>query len=153
MDLKYCVGMGVEVNKKYINFCCLNGDGNFIKDIQLLSPNPLMPGAVIIQLCEFVGKYLNFKRVKYVGLCLPGIIDPKARSIKQCMTLSGWNDIPMADWLEVQLQSKVFVGNSNECEIFGSSYSGYFSGSIAAVGVGRLAHKKYVGTIDPFKGQ
>ena len=112
-----------------------------------------MPGAVTIELCEYFKPLQNKKCIEFVGISLPVSFLDEDRFVGKCSSLSGWSDVPFADWLEVRLGKKVILSNSNQCELLGKTwdkFSSSFEGkSFAAVGVARLAYEKFVRNVAP----
>ena len=143
MSSEECVGIGVEIEANNINICCFNGNGDFIKDIQLLAPKPLVPGAVTVRLCEFLVVEQKFKHLRYLGLAFPGIIDKECRCIKQCHVFDGWTNVPIAEWLEVRLGIKVFISSTTDCKMFSASFKPISTIPTMPLLVGFMAQKNF----------
>jgi glucokinase len=41
-----------------------------------------------------------------------------------CINLPGWEDVPLADWLEVRLQRRVTLANDGNCAVVGEAWCG-----------------------------
>ena len=146
--------IGVDIGKTTINICRFNKKMNVFQEEILKSPQPLMPGAVTIELSEYFKLLQNKKGIEFVGISLPVSLLDEDRFVGECSSLSGWSDVPFADWLEVRLRTKVILGNSKQCEFLGTTWdnfsSSYEGKSFAAVGVARLAYEKFVRNVAPF---
>ena len=146
--------VGVDIGITTINICCFNKKMNVFTEESLISHQPLMPGAVIIELCEYFELLESKKCIDFVGISLPVSLLHEERFVGECCSLSGWNDVPFADWLEVRLGTKIVVSNSKQCELLGTTwdkFSSSFEGkSFTAVGVARLAYEKFVRNVAPF---
>ena len=59
---------------------------------------------------------------KCVGISLPGNVDEKGRVLKLSLSLPGWIDVPMADWLEPRLNRKVTLADSQDCADFAKAW-------------------------------
>tara|TARA_Y100001968_G_scaffold265077_1_gene254146 strand:- start:1277 stop:1744 length:468 start_codon:yes stop_codon:yes gene_type:complete len=146
--------VGVDIGITTINICHFNKKMNLFQEVLLKSPKPLMPGAVTIELCEYFKCLENKKCIEFVGISLPVSLHHGDRLVGECSSLSGWSDVPFADWLEVRLGTKVVLSNSKQCELLGTTwdkFSSSFEGkSFASVGVARLAYEKFVRNVAPF---
>ena len=68
----------------------------------------------------------------------------KNRIVKSCSCFPGWLDVPLLDWLESMIDSKVILATTNDCECLGLKYKNISKHSsdflsYASFGVGRLA--------------
>ena len=51
-------------------------------------------------------------------------MDAAARVARVCINLPGWEDVPLADWLEVRLQRRVTLANDGNCAVVGEAWGG-----------------------------
>ena len=103
--------LGVDINLKAINLCQFDFSGHLYFRFQLNLPQPAMPGAVIVALCEQIEVIDPERRVDLVGVSVPGEIDSLGRIVKSSLELPGWIDVPLIDWLEPRLSRKVIIVN------------------------------------------
>jgi glucokinase len=59
-----------------------------------------------------------------VGVGLPGPMDAAGRVARVCINLPGWEQIPLAEWLEPQLQRRVTLANDGNCAVVGEAWHG-----------------------------
>tara|TARA_Y100001968_G_scaffold3728_1_gene3267 strand:+ start:19548 stop:20000 length:453 start_codon:yes stop_codon:yes gene_type:complete len=147
MNQEECLGIGIEINPSNINICALDTKGEFLEAIQLMAPKPFMPGATIIQICEFIGSNQDFRSLKYIGLCFPGIVDKDCRFIKRSRSYKEWDGVPLAEWLEARLKTKVYIQDTNDCEISMTEHGSSVQIYSAALAVGYRARKKLLSTM------
>jgi glucokinase len=59
-----------------------------------------------------------------VGIGLPGPTDAAARVARIAINLEGWQDVPLADWLEPELERPVTLANDANCAMVGEAWLG-----------------------------
>ena len=151
MKLNVYSVIGIDIGIKYINICSFSQDGYFLEETQISSPQPLLPGAVTIEICEIMKLLDPNKYLKYVGVCFSSANDRNSRNIENSNNFLGWNDVPIADWLETRLKVKVVLVNLEDTLELGLEYKNSNPNIedvfIAAIGAGKLAHQKLANTI------
>ncbi|WP_269622816.1 hypothetical protein [Prochlorococcus marinus] len=106
---KYRQLIGVDVGRcvlKTYNFI-MNDNKHFERDFGFSSP--LTPGALTVLACEAVDLIDKESSVDFISLAFPGEIDHKRRKIQSCSVWAGWDEVPLADWLEIRLKRKVVI--------------------------------------------
>ena len=94
----------------------------------LNSPTPAVPGAVTMALCEAVEQLDPQHHAGVVGIGLPGPMDAAARVARVCINLPGWEEVPLADWLEPRLERQVTLANDGNCAVVGEAWLGAAQG-------------------------
>ena len=82
-------------------------DGDLLAEHQCPTPQPATPGAVCMEIVEATGVLDPDGRAPVVGIGLPGPMDAKARIARVCINLPGWEEVPLAAWLEARLNRRV----------------------------------------------
>jgi glucokinase len=59
-----------------------------------------------------------------VGIGLPGPTDGAGRVARIAINLEGWEDVPLADWLEPELERSVTLANDANCAMVGEAWLG-----------------------------
>jgi glucokinase len=59
-----------------------------------------------------------------VGIGLPGPMDAAGRVARVCINLPGWQQVPLADWLEPELQRRVTLVNDGNAALVGEAWLG-----------------------------
>jgi len=111
--------LGVDINLQAINLCRYDISGYPFSICQLNLPQPAMPGAVTVAICDEIESIDPNRRADFVGVSLPGEVDRLGRTVESCFELPGWLDVPLSDWLEPRLSRRVIVINSSECSMVG----------------------------------
>ena len=55
-------------------------------------------------------------------------MDASARVARVCINLPGWDDVPLADWLEARLERRVTLANDGNCALVGEAWCGAAQG-------------------------
>ena len=114
--------MGVDIGFKTINFSIFSMNGSFLKEKSISSPQPLMPGAVTIEICEGIYDFDQLEKIRCIGISLPGQAVINNRLIEKFTGLNFWENVPLVDWLEIRLNRKVIMGNFKEIYSVRSAY-------------------------------
>jgi glucokinase len=68
-------------------------------------------------------------RADRVGIGLPGPTDREGRIARLAINLPLWRRVPLADWLEPQLERPVVLANDANCALIGEAWLGAAQGS------------------------
>ena len=120
--------IGIDLGGTAIKLGRFSADGCLLEMLQVQTPQPATPGAVCIALVEAIETLDPDRRALIVGIGLPGPMDVRARVARVCINLPGWEDIPLADWLESRLQRRVTLANDGNCALVGEAWHGAAKG-------------------------
>tara|TARA_B100000700_G_scaffold270209_1_gene312186 strand:+ start:320 stop:1207 length:888 start_codon:yes stop_codon:yes gene_type:complete len=120
--------IGVDIGGTAIKMGRYDVNGTLLAEKEILTPQPPMPGAVVIALCEGLKDLDPNNLAKNVGIGLPGPTNPEFRVARLCINLPGWIDIPLADWLESRVNRKVTLANDGNCALLGEAWKGAAQG-------------------------
>ena len=122
-----CV-IGVDLGGTAIKLGLFSLDGDLLADHQCPTPQPATPGAVCMEIVEAIGVLDPDGRASVVGIGLPGPMDAEARIARVCINLPGWEEVPLAAWLEPRLNRRVTLANDGNCALVGEAWKGAASG-------------------------
>lgn len=122
--------IGIDVGGTAIKLARCDRHGTLLAEAERPTPQPAVPGAVCMALVEAVEQLDPERRADRVGIGLPGPCDRAGRVARMSINLPGWQEVPLADWLEPQLGRRVILGNDANCALLGEAWKG------AARGVG-----------------
>lgn len=122
-----CV-IGVDLGGTAIKLGLFSLDGDLLADHQRPTPQPATPGAVCMEIVEAIGVLDPDGRASVVGIGLPGPMDAEARIARVCINLPGWEEVPLAAWLEPRLNRRVTLANDGNCALVGEAWKGAASG-------------------------
>ena len=118
-----CV-LGVDLGGTAIKLGLFSRDGELLADHQRPTPQPATPGSVCVEIVEAIGSLDPDGLASMVGIGLPGPMDADARVARVCINLPGWEEVPLAAWLEPRLKRKVTLANDGNCALVGEAWKG-----------------------------
>ena len=116
--------IGIDLGGTAIKVARLDQNGVPLAEAELTTPQPAVPGAVSVALCEAIEHVDPHHKAAYVGIGLPGPMDASSRVARVCINLPGWVDVPLADWLEPRLNRRVTLANDGNCALVGEAWCG-----------------------------
>jgi glucokinase len=116
--------IGVDLGGTAIKLGRFSVEGQLLAELEVPTPQPPMPGAVVMALVEAVQQLDPDGLATCVGVGLPGPMDAAGRVARVCINLPGWEQIPLAEWLEPQLQRRVTLANDGNCAVVGEAWQG-----------------------------
>lgn len=116
--------IGVDLGGTAIKLARFDRDGTVLAEAQMATPQPAVPGAVCMALCEAIDQLDPDRLAPVVGVGLPGPMDSAGRVARVCINLPGWEEVPLADWLEPRLGRRVTLANDGNCALVGEAWKG-----------------------------
>ena len=116
--------IGIDLGGTAIKLGRFNCAGELLAEEQVSTPQPAVPGAVTMALCEAVEQLDPDHQASVVGVGLPGPMDPAARVARICINLPGWENVPLAEWMESRLDRAVTLANDGNCAVVGEAWLG-----------------------------
>jgi len=120
--------IGIDLGGTAIKLARFSRSGELLAEAQLPTPQPAVPGAVTMALCEAVEELDPQRLAAVVGIGLPGPMDAAARVARVCINLPGWEEVPLADWLGPRLERRVTLANDGNCAVVGEAWRGAAQG-------------------------
>ena len=118
-----CV-LGVDLGGTAIKLGLFSLDGELLAEHQRPTPQPATPGSVCMEIAEAISVLDPDGKAAVVGIGLPGPMDADARVARVCINLPGWEEVPLAAWLEPRLRRKVTLANDGNCALVGEAWKG-----------------------------
>lgn len=116
--------LGVDLGGTAIKLGRFIEDGTCLETISLATPQPARPKSVVDAIALGV-KQLNLDRsCKAIGIGVPGPTDNSRRIAKKSINLPGWDDVPVADWLEAKTGLATILENDANCAAIGEAWLG-----------------------------
>ena len=116
--------IGIDLGGTAIKLGRFSDSGALLADLQVPTPQPAMPGGVVMAIVEAVQQLDPDRLAPLVGVGLPGPMDAAGRVARVCINLPGWEQVPLAAWLEAQLQRRVTLANDGNCAVVGEAWTG-----------------------------
>ena len=115
--------IGVDVGGSAIKMGVFVEDGTCLKSISLPTPQPANPEPVVNAIALGIKQLQDFN-CQAIGLGMPGPTDNSRRIAKKSINLPGWDDVPVADWLEAQTGLPTILENDANCAAIGEAWLG-----------------------------
>jgi glucokinase len=116
--------IGIDLGGTAIKLGRFSDSGELLAELQVPTPQPAMPGGVVMAIVEAVQQLDPDRLAPLVGVGLPGPMDASGRVARVCINLPGWEQVPLAEWLEPQLQRRVTLANDGNCAVVGEAWTG-----------------------------
>ncbi|MBD2423342.1 ROK family protein [Cyanobium sp. FACHB-13342] len=116
--------IGVDLGGSAIKLGRFSEDGTLLAELQVPTPQPAVPGAVTTAIVEAVQQLDPDRLADRVGVGHPGPSDRACRVARIAINLPGWQDVPLADWLEPLLERRVTLANDANCALIGEHWRG-----------------------------
>jgi len=116
--------IGIDLGGTAIKLGRFDTTGQLLADLQRPTPQPAMPGAVAVAISEAVQQLDPDRQATRVGIGLPGPMDAAGRVARVCINLPGWQQVPLADWLEPELNRRVTLVNDGNAALVGEAWLG-----------------------------
>ena len=85
-----------------------DGKGDYvIRDFDL--QQELTPGFLTVFICEVVDSIDFTGLVEVINVVIPGVVDDRKWILNSLSGCSSYQNVPLADWLEIRLRKEVFV--------------------------------------------
>ncbi|MFM7695563.1 MAG: ROK family protein [Vulcanococcus sp.] len=116
--------IGIDLGGTAIKLGRFSRSGELLAELQVPTPQPAMPGGVVMAIVEAVQRLDPDGLAPLVGVGLPGPMDAAGRVARVCINLPGWEQVPLAEWLEPQMQRRVTLANDGNCAVVGEAWTG-----------------------------
>jgi len=118
------VVIGIDLGGTAIKIGCFRGDGHCLKSLSCPTPQPSAPDAVLRAILDAISTLRPHYRIAAVGIGTPGPVDSAGRVARVAINLVGWNQIPLADWIEQQTGYPTVLANDANCAGLGEAWLG-----------------------------
>jgi glucokinase len=125
--------IGVDLGGTAIKLGLFDGAGTLLGEREVTTPRPSVPGAVAVAIADAIGALDPEGRAGRVGIGLPGPTDAAGRVARLAINLEGWQEVPLADWLEPELERTVTLANDANCAMVGEAWLGAARGCDNAI--------------------
>uniref|UniRef100_A0A832H5K1 ROK family protein n=1 Tax=Oscillatoriales cyanobacterium SpSt-402 TaxID=2282168 RepID=A0A832H5K1_9CYAN len=116
--------IGIDLGGTAIKLGCFSPDGTCLKSLSVPTPQPATPQAVVALMAEAIAQLDPEKQAIAIGVGTPGPADTTGRIARVAINLSGWNDVPLADWLEAKTGRPTMIANDANCAGLGEAWLG-----------------------------
>lgn len=116
--------IGIDLGGSAIKLGRFDWKGNCLHALTIPTPQPATPEIVLTAMVEAIPQIDPEQRTVAIGVGTPGPADAAGRIARIAINLEGWNDIPLADWLEAQTGKPTVLANDANCAGLGEYWLG-----------------------------
>jgi glucokinase len=117
--------IGIDLGGTSIKLGVFDPNGNCLQTIILRTPKPATPQAVLSTMLEGINSLIEQNgRILAIGVGTPGPVDPRGRVAKVAINLEGWDNVPLAEWLENRTGIPTILANDANCAGLGEAWLG-----------------------------
>ena len=116
--------IGIDLGGTSIKLGKFSEEGKLLTSLTIPTPNPATPENVLNAMLEGINQVNINKEAIAIGIGTPGPVDGSGRIARVAINLSGWNNVPLADWLEEKTGLKTILANDANCAGLGEFWLG-----------------------------
>jgi glucokinase len=116
--------LGIDVGGTSIKLGRFSQDGTCLQVLSVPTPQPATPEAVLDATIAAIAEIDPDRLAGAIGIGTPGPTDVTGRIARIAINLSGWHDVPLADWLEAKTGLPTIVANDANCAGLGEAWMG-----------------------------
>jgi glucokinase len=116
--------IGIDVGGTAIKLGRFTSDGTCLHSLTVPTPTPATPEAVLATMVDSIAQVDPQQQAIAIGVGTPGPADASGRIAKIAINLSGWYNVPLADWLEAKIGKPTIIANDANCAGLGEAWLG-----------------------------
>lgn len=116
--------IGVDLGGTAIKLGRFDEQGNCLQSLTVPTPQPAYPEAVVAEIAKAIEQLDPDRTSEAIGVGTPGPADAAGRIARVAINLAGWQDVPLADWLEAKSDRPVVIANDANCAGLGEYWLG-----------------------------
>jgi glucokinase len=116
--------LGIDLGGTAIKLGRFTQDGTCLQTLRIPTPQPAAPEAVLVAMAAAIAEIDPQRKAIAIGVGTPGPADAAGRIARVAINLSGWQDVPLADWLEAKIGRPTVIANDANCAGLGEAWLG-----------------------------
>jgi glucokinase len=116
--------LGIDLGGTAIKLGQFAPDGTCLQSLTIPTPQPATPEAVVTAMVAAIDRLDPDQAAVAIGIGTPGPADATGRIARVAINLAGWQDVPLADWLEAKTGRPTVIANDANCAGLGESWLG-----------------------------
>jgi glucokinase len=116
--------IGIDLGGTAIKLGRFTPAGDCLADVTVPTPQPSTPTAVVEAMAAAIATLDPHHEAVAIGLGTPGPADAAGRIARVAINLAGWENVPLADWLEAKTGRSTIVANDANCAGLGEAWLG-----------------------------
>ncbi|WP_066375802.1 ROK family protein [Anabaena sp. CA = ATCC 33047] len=116
--------IGIDVGGTAIKLGRFTPDGHCLQSLTVATPQPATPEAVLAVMVDAIAQIDVDNQTMAIGVGTPGPADATGRIAQIAINLPGWQNVPLADWLEAKTGKPTVIDNDANCAGVGEAWLG-----------------------------
>jgi glucokinase len=116
--------LGIDLGGTAIKLGRIDLQGACLQTLTVPTPQPATPEAVLAALVSAISQVDPHHQAQAIGIGTPGPADSSGRVAMVAINLPGWQQVPLADWLEAKTGRSTCVANDANCAGLGEMWLG-----------------------------
>ncbi|MBE9077100.1 ROK family protein [Romeria aff. gracilis LEGE 07310] len=116
--------IGIDLGGTAIKLGRFNRAGDCLHSLTVPTPQPGYPEPVRDAIVSAIATLDPDRTACAIGLGMPGPADAAGRIARIAINLEGWQDVPLADWLEAATGLPTLIANDANCAGIGEAWLG-----------------------------
>lgn len=116
--------IGVDLGGTAIKLGRYTADGTCAEMLTVPTPQPATPEAVLSVMVAVIDRIDPDRQVRAIGIGTPGPADAAGRIARIAINLTGWRDVPLAEWIEAKTGLPTVLANDANCAGLGEAWLG-----------------------------
>ncbi|MEM1311015.1 MAG: ROK family protein [Cyanobacteria bacterium P01_H01_bin.153] len=116
--------IGVDLGGTAIKLGQYRQSGDCLAELVVSTPQPSTPEAVLAAIMQAIDQLDPDRQVRAIGVGTPGPACAQGRTARVAINLAGWQDVPLADWLEAKTGLPTVLANDANCAGLGEAWLG-----------------------------
>lgn len=116
--------IGVDLGGTAIKLGRFSREGRCWQALTVPTPQPATPAAVVAAIATAISQIDPERQAIAIGVGTPGPADAAGRIARVAINLSGWQNVPIADWLEAKTARPTIIANDANCAGLGEAWLG-----------------------------
>ncbi len=116
--------LGIDLGGTAIKLGRFRPDGVCLQSLTVPTPQPATPEAVLTAIVAAIAQIDPDHKSRAIGVGTPGPADAEGRIARVAINLAGWQDVPLADWLEAKTGRMTVLANDANCAGVGEAWLG-----------------------------
>lgn len=116
--------IGIDLGGTAIKLGRFTQEGTCLQALSVPTPQPAYPDTVVAAIVKAIHQVDPNSQAIAIGIGTPGPTDAAGRIAKVAINLSGWQDVPLVDWLEAKVGRPTILANDANCAGLGEFWLG-----------------------------
>ncbi|MEM6593058.1 MAG: ROK family protein [Cyanobacteria bacterium P01_C01_bin.73] len=116
--------IGIDLGGTAIKLGRFDAEGQCLQSLTVKTPQPATPEAVTTAMVAAIAAVDPDHQTRAIGVGTPGPADGAGRIARVAINLSGWQDVPLANWVEDKTGRPAVLANDANCAGLGEAWIG-----------------------------